>query len=184
MIEGVAIQIVSGRHLSPEDLDVINRVRREEFGSESVVKPEPGNEDWTKPYFLARRGPQELLAFGRIHTVPVRFSGQIYEILGTATLAAVVKGHRYGRLVSEAMTDYVRATGKTSIGFNTPALSSFYVKNGREIMEHGVVRFQAPESPKYPDDDVNYVQGADGLIERMLLEENKDQVVHLPRIHW
>jgi hypothetical protein len=182
MIEGVSLIAVPGRDLHPKDVDSINEARLQVFGSNSKpISPRSNPEEARKAYFLAKKG-QVLLAFGRIHEVRLGFMDQEYNILGTATLVSVVKGHGFGRMVASAMTDYVKSTGKTSVGFNEKRLSPMYKECGREILPDGVERFAAPEPPKYPDDDVNYIRGKDGLISKML--EHPDEVARLSRAHW
>lgn len=181
MIEGAQVITIPGRDLVFSDLDVINNTRRREFGSESIINPQSDNEDWIKPYFLAKKGEQ-LLAFGRIHEVSIKFHDQIYEVLGTATLAAVVRGQGFGELVSLAMSSFVRSVGKTSIGFNDSNLSPFYLKNGREIMINGITRFVASVPARFPEGDANYIRGGDGLIEQMM--QHPDEIAQLSRPHW
>ena len=44
--------IKEGKNLTNDELVVINSWRKKEFNSKSVIKPEPGNDDWNKKYFI------------------------------------------------------------------------------------------------------------------------------------
>jgi len=183
----VLVSVVYGRDLSAEELDAINRYKSLEFNANIIIAPKPGDDDWDKPYFLARlRG--ELVAFGRLHTVKIEFESKPYTILGIATVIAIQKGQGYGSKLVERMKAYIHDSGSTAIGFCDPAVSAFYQKCGYSILAHGVSRFRffdqnsrVVDSP-YPDDDVVYLEGEDGLAEK--LRENQDKHIMAFRAAW
>jgi hypothetical protein len=182
MIEEVQVLKIPGKDLSPVDLDLINRSRRQEFGSETIIDPQPNNEDWERLYFLAKRGG-DVLAFGRIYNLDVTFFDKIFHILGTASLVAVLKGQHFGPMITLAMNEHIKQTGQTSIGFNNPKLSSYYLKHGRGIIKDGMRRFAyTPDRPRFSVGDVNYISGSDRLIEKV--QQAPEEFVYLPRPHW
>jgi hypothetical protein len=181
MQEHTKVFIMPGKELTRNDLAIINESRVRELNSRTLINPQPENEDWEKLYFLAKNEDQ-LLAFGRIHGVMVNFLGKDYPILGTASLVAVVKGRGYGGLIASAMSEYIRQTRQTSIGFNSKSLSSLYKKHGRDILVNGMTRFLHLEPPKFPGGDANYISGDNGLMEIMLHYSNEKAFISRP--HW
>ncbi len=172
---------VAGRDLSRADLDLINEFRKKEFGSESVIDPEPSNEEWDKLYFLVKEA-ERLLAFGRLHDVKVTFQNQVYDTLGIATVIALVKGQGHGSQLMSGMRTHIEQAGKTGFGFCNKDTSPFYQKNGFQIMADGVSRFQHSTPARFPEGDVLYLPGTDQLMEKMIQQPN--EVAYLSRPHW
>jgi GNAT superfamily N-acetyltransferase len=162
------VAVVLGRDLSEAEIRLINRCREQEFHSERQIKPAPDNDDWLKPYFLVRDFG-EVVAFGRLHTIRVEFREELYEILGVASIVAISKGKGYGRDLMRGIVKYVRESGKSAVGFCEPNVSVFYEKCGFTLLRRGSRRFVFVEvgtrkATAHPDDDVLFLDGADGLM--------------------
>lgn len=175
------LHVFLGKDLSAAELEVINAYRKSEFGSVSVVAPQVGNADWDKPYFLVK-DQGRLAAFGRLHdTIAVDFRGEQYQILGIASVVAVVKGRGYGRELMIGMKQYIHQPGLTAVGFCAPEVSSFYAKCGYQILAGGVSRFRfigeegRELPPDHGDDDVLYFD--DGGLMASVLRHSDDWVV-------
>jgi GNAT superfamily N-acetyltransferase len=163
---------VLGRDLSREELSLINRFRHKEFNSTNKIVPASDNDDWQKPYFLLKHDG-EVVAFGRLHSVDVEFRGVGYEILGIASVIAIMKGRGYGRKLMGAMKAYIENSGKAAIGFCDPKVSEFYEKSGYSIIRQGMSRFIFVNDgkridPSHPGGDVLYLSGRDQLMLEIL----------------
>ncbi len=182
------VSVVPGRDLGSEDLRIINEARLREFGSKSGIEPRPDNEDWDKLYFLARHN-QELVAFGRLHKIPAEFRGVPTTILGIATIVALKKGKGYGGVLMEDMRAYIEQDGRTAVGFCDPSVSAFYEKCGYGILKNGAQRFTyrgqdgQDVPPRYPDNDVLYIDGTDGMMAH-LIEAGPDESAVVYRAAW
>ncbi|MCA9389927.1 GNAT family N-acetyltransferase [candidate division WWE3 bacterium] len=177
-----------GKDLTSHELSVINTLRKQEFGSASEISPQPNNDDWVKNYFLIRDGDDSLLAFGRLHEVDIEFKAEAYSIFGIATIVSVIKGKGYGTLLMQSIKHFIEMSGKSAIGFCNADLSPFYRKCGYGILSASGNRFLYRDSEgelhasKYGNDDVIYLGGDDGLIPKII--ENNEDSVYLARPHW
>jgi predicted N-acetyltransferase YhbS len=163
------VELVLGKELSPLDLETINYQRRIEFHSTSDIQPVPGNEDWDTPFFLARNEQGQLVGFGRLHHLEVRFRGSDYAILGLASILAIEKGKGVGRRMVDKMKQFIRDRKMTAIGFCDPEDSAFYDKCGFGVIKDGTSWFEFPSGPKSAQPgDVIYLEGEDGLIEGII----------------
>jgi hypothetical protein len=120
------------------------------------------------PYFLARNELGQLVGFGRLHFLEVRFRGTDYAILGLATILAIEKGKGIGRSVVEDEEIY---PGKkmTAIGFAIPKIWRFMKSAALGVIKDGTGRFDFPTGPKSAErGDVVYLEGEEGLIEGII----------------
>ena len=180
------VHVVLGRDLAGEDLQLINYHRKLEFNSQHTIVPSHNNDDWDKPYFLVRSSGK-LVAFGRLHNIEVEFSGVRYEILGIATVIAIVKHTGFGQLLMSEMKRYIRQSGKTAIGFCDPKVSGFYEKCGFSILRDGKSRFLFIDHgkavpPPHPRDYALYLDGQDQLMDAV--SSNPREVVTAYRKTW
>lgn len=160
-----------GKDLTQEELHVINAHRKLEFNSASDIAPNPDNENWEKIFVLIKL-ENDLVAFGRLHDIEVKFKSKIYDVFGIATIVAVRKGHGYGTMVMKAIEQYVIKSGKTAIGFCTPNVSDFYRKCGYGIIKDGMQRFVFIDNGQRakierPDDYALYLPGKDDFIDQL-----------------
>lgn len=182
-----SVQIKKGNDLSVEEIALINNARFEHFHSKNAIHPTPDNEDWEKLYFLKYTESGELGAFARYHYVSIEFNGTSYDILGSATLIALISGKGYGADVKKEMIKYAKATNKTSIGFCNPRLSSYYESLGCGIIKDGAKRFYQKEQNGnlkqfLLGNDMLYVEGEDKLITELI--HNPELPVLCNRYHW
>ncbi|MBW3568590.1 GNAT family N-acetyltransferase [Candidatus Parcubacteria bacterium] len=180
----VSTSLVYGKDLNPQDLGTINLNRKIEFNSEPF-QPTPDNENWDKPYFMVKDG-DELLAFGRLHSVGVELQGMPSEILGVATIISIHKSEGHGRTLMEYMRQHIEETGMTAIGFCGQHNSEFYRKCGFSILPKGTHRFTFLNDkgeiakPHYPDSDVLYIDGNDHLIETLVANPTESITAYRP----
>ncbi len=181
------VSLVYGKDLVQEDLDMINKHRELEFGSPSGIKPMPGNDDWEKVYFLLKKG-NELVAFGRLHSIKVEFRSASYSILGIATIVAIKKMEGYGKLLMKEIKKHIERSGKTAIGFCESAISEFYKKCDYSVLVDGVKSFiflneqMSPTPPRPGSSDVIYIDGEDKLFEEIC--KYPDEKIIASRISW
>lgn len=181
MARNIKILIIRGKDLTQQDLEFINYSRKIEFGSESIIDPQPDNEDWDKIYFLAKSG-DKLLAFGRLHKTEVTFMDKKYSVLGIATIAVSDKGKGIGKLLVLSMKKYIQEKEETGLGFCAKFITPFYIKCGLNVIIDGQKRFSYPAPSMYPDDDAIYIPGKNKLIE--IMEKYPNEVAYLSRPHW
>jgi hypothetical protein len=160
--------LVYGRDLRPDELEIINRQRKLEFGSNRVIDPRPSNDDWDKPYFLVR-SEGGVAAFGRLHAVQVEFRGMRHVIWGIATVIAVEKGRGYGMMLMQKMKQYIVDSDTTGVGFCDPVVFPFYTKCGFSMLTGGIGRFEFLDSngqtivPSHARDMAFFVDGSDHI---------------------
>ncbi|MFA5776132.1 MAG: hypothetical protein WC988_01075 [Patescibacteria group bacterium] len=184
---GQSVQIKKGKELSNIELTLINNARVAHFNSKNTIRPSPENEDWEKLYFLKYTESGELGVFARYHNVLIEFNGKNYEVLGSATLIALIPGKGYGAEVKKEMIRYTMEQGKTSIGFCNPKLSKYYKSLGCGIIIDGARRFYQREQDGnlkqfLIGNDVLYIEGKDQLIQEIL--KSPDLPVICGRYHW
>jgi hypothetical protein len=176
-----------GKELSQKELQIINDARIKHFNSKSLIQPTPENEDWEKLYFVLYSSTGELGAFARYHDINVVFDSNTYNILGSATLIALIPNKGYGAAVKRSMINYAKEHKKTSIGFCNPKLSEYYASLGCGIIKDGSKRFyQIQEEGTYRQfldgSDILYIEGDDKLITQML--EKPELPIYSYRYHW
>jgi hypothetical protein len=181
-----SIQIKKGKELTSTELELMNKARVVHFNSKNAIQPLPDNEDWEKLYFLKYTDSGELGAFARYHNVLITFNGINYEVLGSATLIALIPSKSYGADVKKEMIKYAKEKDKTSIGFCNPKLSGYYKSLGCGIIIDGAQRFYQKQTDgnlkQFQDGDVLYINGADNLITEIL--QNPTLPVICNRYHW
>src|SRR3989344_2826828 len=164
--------IKEGKNLTNDELVVINSWRKKEFNSKSVIKPEPGNDDWNKKYFILLNENDKIVAFARLHDVNLELKGKKYNILGLASLVSTERGRGYGKKLTLEMKKFIEGSGKNGIGFCNKKLTDFYRKCGFGIITDGTSRFiykddngQLIKDP-WGGGDVIYIRGKDDLTNR------------------
>lgn len=179
------VEIKEGKDLSDEEVQLINKFRKSELGSESIISVAPNNENWTKKFFLVRED-NIIVAFGRLHEVDVEFIDKKYSVFGIAGIVALKKGMGYGRELIKAMISYAQKDGKDILGFCEPKVSGFYEKCGLSIIK-GNDRFLYKDldgklHKKDEGGDSMYLRGSDNLITEIL--ENPSEPIIILRPHW
>lgn len=154
-----------GSELTDAERELINYNRSCEFGSQPL---ESTDEYLSHNFFLGYANDQ-LVSFGRLKYIDVARGSQQHSILAIATIVSIEKGKGYGRLIMEAMHNFIGQDGRTAIGFCDPMYSGFYQKVGFTIVQQGSQQFhyidsEGAEQPlKYPNNDVLLLNGRDNL---------------------
>jgi len=181
------VVVFQGRDLPKSDLLIINEYRKTEFNSVRQIDPS-SDVDAARSVFFLLRDKGQLVAFGRLHRLTVRFELSEFHILGIATIIATSRGKGYGTELMKSIAQYVRDRKMTAIGFCDSDVTGFYRKCGFSILREGIKRFSfidpkgAPATVQHPNDDVLYLDGPDHLVQ--LITENPTELIRASRRPW
>jgi hypothetical protein len=173
-----------GKELTPDEVKVISKYKVREFGT-SPLDEKDNSKYRNHLFFLIKSKKGKILSFGRLVRYVIGFNSKKYDIYGIKTIVSVVRKKGYGKKLVQAMKEFVINTGKTGIGFCGPKLSSFYIKNGLQILKNEAGRFVEEKITSRDDtceDDVIYQEGKDSLIEE--IKKKPKKLIFLPRKRW
>jgi hypothetical protein len=169
-MEKITIEIIKDKDLPKKYMDVMNKGRVGEWGEKN--RKNFKKDYWPGAKFFFVKEGKEIVAFGALRDVTINYLGKKYKILGICNIISVVKGKGYGKMLIQAMIKYLKAKGKTGLGFTDQ--TRFYEKAGLKSKKSFTWRF-ASKNPKTGeikfdsgDCDGIYIEGKDNLIKKVL----------------
>lgn len=124
-MDSTNVVVKKGSVLSDKEITQINKIWRGAWSDTDTLDPEK-REEFSEETFFMVYSDKEILSVGRLIPVEVEFMKKTYKIEGIADMVSVVKRRSYGKMVMIAMSDYLKKTGETEIGFcsnrNSPLL--------------------------------------------------------------
>jgi hypothetical protein len=155
--------------LTQTEKDLINTHRAKEFAPTEVKDFDRDYEPETLWFFV--QVDSETVSFAGLRPVALTYMGEKYNLLGICSVISIAKGRRYGTTLMTSITNHVKKTGKTAIGFTLQA--EFFKKAGlgtkKEFIKRFIYRNPATGEEEIDEEgDGIYVEGNDRLIEKML----------------
>lgn len=173
-----------GKELTKEEVDFMIQNRVSEYG-ENTKDFENKEQDSLFFFFIKN---SHIKAFGMLKPIDIRFEGKDYKIMGIGNVMSVTKGQGYGRILINNILDYLNENKLTGIGFAEDAVVGFYRSCGLCTNEKIATRFRYiyqanPSNTEHEarerltdGDNMIYVSGTDGLIERIMRKEGDIEV--------
>jgi len=173
------IEIIPGKEVTQLDLDLINKYRKIRLDRTSVWNHETNNGFEERTFFLVKDNNQ-LMSFGTLKPIKLYVDKNEFEILGIQAVVSIVQGKGYGKILLEAIINFVNKSGKTMIGFCNTKNSEFYRKCGCKIFEDGYKYFiyvdNKGERLLGDPGDIFYINGKDNFMDKVA--KNKIEVSH------
>ena len=133
------------KSLSELEIKLMNFWMEKEFGKKYIRK---FKEQYSSPearcFFI--KDDDEIIAFGTINSVAAEYLGEKYNFLGMENILTIRRGEGYGRIIMKVITEYLKKTGKTGLGFCEKKNTPFYEKVGLETKEDFMRRFRYKDS--------------------------------------
>lgn len=156
-------------------LRAIDELWTDAFNWQPVPNDEEVEADPEASLFLLRSdNNEEILATAVVKSFNIRFDGTTYPVQGILNVVSAVKKQGYGRMVMEAVKEWLIAEQTTGLGFAKRSVSGFYSQCGYQVEKDLVERFREEAEDgtltPHPDgeEDVIYVNERANLIQTIL----------------
>lgn len=169
------IQHIPISSVSQPLLRAIDELWADAFNWQLVPDDEEVEADPKASLFLLRSdNNEEILATAVVKPFDIRFDGTTYPVQGILNVVSAVKRQGYGRMVMEAVKEWLIAEQTTGLGFAKRSVSGFYSQCGYKVEKDLVERFREEARDgtlnPHPDgeEDVIYVNDRANLIQTIL----------------
>lgn len=177
-------EIIKGSAISNSDLEVVNEYRKKYFDRNKMWDHETNNHFHDRIIFLLKED-SVLKAFCTIRDFEVYVNEVKHEILGLQLVSSVEKGKGYGKILMEAVKEYISKQDKTLIGFSEKHITLFYKKTGFNIYIDGSDKFVyvKDDGERYKDGpgDAIFIGPKDSFMFEVV-EKNLEVIHYVP--HW
>lgn len=184
----IKISIKKGENLSKEEKYTFAKESVKEFDNNKkpIEKELEELKDEKKSIFFFAKDNGKIKSFGLLKPVKIKYLGRKYNILGIGSIISIEKKKGYGRILMEAMLDYLKKKNKTGLGFNDKEVYKFYEKVGfntkkdlgkRFFYDYGDSKTNKEEQSEY----VVYFEGKDKFMTKILKTKS---IINLPCMHW
>ena len=165
-------EIIKGKDISQKQIDFINKSRIKQYGKDINLFSKKQQKD---AVFFFVEDDNKIGSLGLLMDIKMNYLGKNYSIRGIGGILSIEKGKGYGKILINAMVDYLEKTGKTGLGFCSEENSKFYEKAGLKTSKNLNLRFEMKnpktgETEKDPDGGCTgiYYNGKDNLISKVL----------------
>ena len=178
----IQVEVKKNKNLTKSEKDFINKNRVKEFGKEGFRDFKRDYEPDTEWVFV--KADSRTVSFCGLRPVRIEYLGKTYNIGGICSTIAVVKGKGYGRMMVNALVDYLKKKGKTGLGFTGE--TEFFKKVGLGTKKNFIRRF-VYRNPKTGEEVIDnegdgiYYDGKDNFINKVLLTKS---IVYISILHW
>ena len=169
------IQHIPISSVSQPLLRAIDELWTDAFNWQPVPDDEEVEADPEANLFLLRSDNNDrILATAVVKPFKIRFDGTTYPVQGILNVVSAVKKQGYGRMVMEAVKEWLIAEQTTGLGFAKRSVSGFYSQCGYKVGKDLVERFREEVEDgtlnPHPDgeEDVIYVNDRVNLIQTIL----------------
>lgn len=179
----ITTEIIIGKDLKQEDLDLINEYRKVRLARSSTWDHVNNNYFHDRLFFLVR-DDNKLVSFGTLRYIKVYVHNKEIDIMGIQAVISIVQGKGYGKILMQEMIKYADQNHLTLVGFCEHKNAEFYIKSGLEVFENKNLNFVyiKENGQEYTEEgDVIYYSTKDSVIKQTLLGNNKIQH-YIP--HW
>lgn len=179
----IKVEIISGKDLNQEDLDLINKYRKIRLDRTSTWDHQNNNYFHDRLFFTVKDNGK-LVSFGTLRSIKVYIDKQEVDIMGIQAVISIVQGKGYGKILMKEMIKYAKENKLILVGFCEHKNAEFYIKSGLEVFENKNLNFifVKENGEEYTEEgDVIYYSAKDSIIKDTLL--NNKKIKHfIP--HW
>jgi predicted N-acetyltransferase YhbS len=187
-IPKISVKIKKGKELTKKEKYLFAKESVKEFDNNKkpLEKELEELKDELNSIFFFVKANKELVSFGLLKPVKIKYLGKNYSILGIGNIISIKKKKGYGRILMESMLNYLKKKGKTGLGFTESKIEKFYEKIGfktakglgyRFFYDYGDPNTNKKEQSEY----VVYSEGKDRFITKVIKTNSK---VNIPCMHW
>ncbi len=169
------VEIKKGDRLSKTELDLIVKTNIKTFNSCKEYEKELKilkDEEMESSFFFVKKGKQDV-SFGLLRPIKIKYLRKNYNIFGISNMISIKKGKGYGKILVQAMKDFLSKKDKTAIGFCHEGNVGFYKKSGLIVEGKLKNRFfydygDSKENKNAMQDFVIYQEGKDKFPTKLL----------------
>ncbi len=179
----ITTEILTGKDLKQEDLDLINEYRKIRLDRSSTWDHQNNNYFHDRIFFLVRDN-NKLVSFGTLRAIKVYIDNQEIDIMGIQAVISIIQGKGYGKVLMQEIIKYADQNQLILVGFCEHKNAEFYIKSGLEVFESKNLNFifVKENGEEYTEEgDVIYYSVNDSTIKDALISNKK--VKHLIP-HW
>lgn len=177
------LKIKEGSQLDHEEIDILNKERKEKFNSPPLGEKFPYEKDI---FFLLLNEQEKILAFGKLVPLELHFFEKCFNIWGISSIISLKNGQGFGKELVLQMKQYAEQEQKGVVGFCHSETAGFYEKCNFKVVRKAASRFVYQEAGQIFDnpggENVIYIDGVDQFMN--LFVQHKEQFVYLPRMYW
>ncbi|VVB79187.1 Uncharacterised protein [uncultured archaeon] len=180
----IKVEIIKGNKISGKLLNFINMQRKKDFEENNdFIK-----KDHKDTLFFIIKADGEVVSFGLLRNIKINYHKKNYYVKGIGGILSVKKKKGFGKILMKAMTNYLKETNQTGIGFCGSFVTPFYKKSGMKIKNNSITKFFYidPKTKKEflgddPECDMIYIEGRDKFVSKILRTKERIQI---PIPHW
>lgn len=101
----ISTEIIIGKDLKQEDLDLINEYRKIRLDRSSTWDHQNNNYFHDRLFFLVRID-NKLVSFGTLRPIKIYVDNEEIEIMGIQAIISIVQGKGYGKVLMQEMIKY------------------------------------------------------------------------------
>lgn len=170
----------TGIALTALEIEQIDNAKAREFHAPQMDRQQIN----ASSFFLLEEGG-DLLAMGQFELIePVKFDGEHYSIIGIGGIVSNERRKGYGRMIMNAIKEFLMANDQIGIGFCAMENKAFYERCGFTVDVGLITRFVYIENGKRIintlDDCVLYVDPSGTFIGKLYSRPEKDIILPRP----
>lgn len=179
----IKTEIISGKDLKQEDLDLINKYRKIRLDRTSTWDHQNNNYFHDRLFFLVKDN-NELVSFGTLRPIKVYVDKNEVDIMGIQAVISIIQSKGYGRILMQSMIKYADNNKLILVGFCEHKNAEFYIKSGLEVFENKNLNFiyVMDDGEEYTEEGDVIYYSADGSEIKEALDHNKKIKHFVP--HW
>ncbi|MCK5449486.1 hypothetical protein KAI32_01330 [Candidatus Pacearchaeota archaeon] len=184
----IKIEIKKGNELSERDIGFIVKINIKTFicckNYEKELKILK-DEEMKSSFFFVKKD-SHIMSFGLLRPIKIKYLGKDYNLFGISNMVSIKKGKGYGKILVQAMKDFLSKRGKTGFGFCSNKNTEFYKKSGMIVKRKLKNRFfynygDSRENKEAMQDFVIYWEGKDKFVTKVLKTKS---LIKIPCEHW
>lgn len=171
----IKVEIISGKDLSQENLDLINKYRKIRLDRISIWDHQSNNYFHERLFFLVKNN-NKLVSFGTLRSIKIYIDKQEIEIMGIQAVISIIQGKGYGKILMHEMIKYAEENKLILVGFCEHRNAEFYIKSRLEVFENKNLNFVfvKENGEEYTEEgDVIYYSANGSNIKEALLKNEK-----------
>ncbi len=182
------IEIKKGKDLSKKELDFIVKTNIDTFNTCKDYEKELKllkEEEMQSTFFFVKKN-NKIVSFGLLRPVKIKYLGKGYNIFGISNMISIIKKKGYGKILVQAMKDFLSKKEKTGLGFCSKENTLFYKKSGVIVEGKLKNRFfydygNSQKNIEAMKGFVIYWEGKDKFVTKVLRTKS---LVKIPCEHW
>lgn len=185
----IKVEIKKGNELTKKEIETIAKANIDNFITCTDLKKELNslkNSESKGSTFFFVKDRNKIVSLGQLIPLKIKYLGKNYNLFGISNMISIKKGKGYGKILVQAMKDFLIKKQKTGLGFCHKGNVKFYKKSGLIVENKLKNRFfydygDSKENKDAMQDFVLYLEGKDNFPTKVLKTKS---LIKIPCEHW